>query len=124
MKLLWWSLVAGLLPLLSNANEIPEPIIPNGVGVNIHFVTGHEKDLDLIAAAGFRFVRMDFGWAATERAKGNYNWSEYDQLVANLEQRGMRAVLILDYSNPLYEAEVTSTNPLTHQSHQTTASPQ
>ena len=26
-------------------------MLPAGVGVNIHFVTGHEKDLDLIAAA-------------------------------------------------------------------------
>ena len=39
-------------------------------GVNIHFVTGHEKDLDLIAAAGFKFIRMDFGWQGTERVKG------------------------------------------------------
>src|SRR6185369_11269148 len=50
--------------------------------------------------------------------------SGYAELLANLDRRGIRAVLILDYSNPLYEQEVTSTNPLTHQPHQTTASPQ
>ena len=99
-------------------------MIPFGVGVNIHFVTGHQKDLDLIAAAGFRFIRMDFGWAGIERQKRQYSWSEYEELLSNLDQRGMRAVFILDYSNPLYEEQVTSTNPLTHQSHQTTASPQ
>ncbi|HZR19497.1 MAG TPA: cellulase family glycosylhydrolase [Verrucomicrobiae bacterium] len=123
MRIHWWLLLA-CLPLLSPAQEIPEPVIPNGVGVNIHFATGHEQDLDLIAAAGFRFVRMDFGWASIERLKGQYDWSEYEQLLRNLDQRGIRAVLILDYSNPLYEEEVTSTNPLTHQSHRTTASPQ
>ena len=112
------------LPLLSCAQEIPEAVTPAGVGVNIHFVTGHEKDLDLIAAAGFRFIRMDFGWSAIETEKGKYNWSEYEALVKNLAERGIRAVFILDYSNPLYEQEVTSTNPLTHQSHRTTASPQ
>ncbi|MDP4225992.1 MAG: hypothetical protein Q8910_06395, partial [Bacteroidota bacterium] len=27
-------------------------------GVNIHFIKGNEKDLDMIAAAGFKFIRM------------------------------------------------------------------
>jgi hypothetical protein len=31
-------------------------VIPAGVGVNIHFVTGHARDLGLITTAGFRFV--------------------------------------------------------------------
>jgi hypothetical protein len=117
---LWFS----CLPLFCCAGEIPEPMIPAGVGVNIHFVTGHERDLDLIAAAGFGFIRMDFGWSATETAKGEYRWSEYESLLANLERRGILAIFILDYSNPLYEQEVTSTNPLTHQTHRTTESPQ
>lgn len=117
-------LFASLLPLLSCAHELPEMLFPAGVGVNIHFVAGHEQDLDLIAAAGFKFIRMDFGWAGIERRKGEYDWSQYDQLLANLDQRGIRPVLILDYSNPLYEAQVTSTNPLTHQLHHTIASPQ
>ena len=92
---------------------IPEPIIPEGVGVNIHFTTGHEKDLDLIAAAGFRFVRMDFFWTDTEPRKGEYNWSAYDGLLAQLDKRGIRAYFIFDYSHPLYEPAVVSTNPLT-----------
>lgn len=118
----WWFI--WLLPLMCSAHELPQPIIPEGVGVNIHFVSGHEKDLDLIAAAGFKFIRMDFGWSSIERTKGEYQWSEYDELLSNLDKRGIRAVFILDYSNPLYEQEVASINPLTHQSHRTTASPQ
>ena len=85
--------------------ELPDPVIPAGVGVNIHFVTGHEKDLDLIAAGGFKFVRMDFGWAGIERQRGQYDWAGYDQLQSNLEKRGIRALYILDYSNPLYEKD-------------------
>jgi beta-glucosidase/6-phospho-beta-glucosidase/beta-galactosidase len=123
MKIKWWLLLSSL-PLLCRGQEIPEPVIPEGVGVNIHFATGHEQDLDLIAAAGFRFIRMDLGWAGIERIKGQYRWSDYEELLGNLDRRGLRAVLILDYSNPLYEEEVASTNPLTHQSHRTTASPQ
>lgn len=42
-------------------------------GVNIHFVEGHEKDLDMIAAAGFIYIRMDFVWQEIERVKGAYD---------------------------------------------------
>lgn len=124
MKTTLCFLLTCLAPLVCAAHELPELIIPQGVGVNIHFVTGQEEDLNLIAAAGFHFIRMDFGWAGIEAEKGIYRWSEYEQLLSNLDRRGIRAVFILDYSNPLYEEQVTSTNPLTHLSHKTTASPQ
>lgn len=112
-----------LLPFALDA-QIPLLVLPEGVGVNIHFVTGHERDLDQIAAAGFKFVRMDFTWAAIEHKKGEYDWSGYDELTANLEKRGIRALYILDYSNRHYEEEVTSPNPIGGKPHKTTASPQ
>jgi hypothetical protein len=92
--------------------SIPRLQCPEGVGVNIHFVRGREQDLDLIAAAGFKFVRMDFSWGGTERAKWQYNWDEYDELTKNLEKRGLRALYILDYSNALYEDTITSVDPI------------
>jgi hypothetical protein len=106
------------------AAELPEPVLPQGVGVNIHFTRGHAKDLDLIAAAGFQVVRMDFAWGGIERQKGEYDWSAYDELTADLDKRGLRAIYILDYSNGLYEETVTSENPLTHKPRQDVASPQ
>jgi hypothetical protein len=66
-----------VLPVITAATEVPEPVIPGGVGVNIHFTTAHEEDLDLIAAGGFKFIRMDFSWGGTERKKGEYDWSAY-----------------------------------------------
>ena len=116
-------LFLALLPITLEAAELPEPILPAGVGVNIHFVTGHLQDLDKIAAAGFKFVRMDFSWGGTERERGVYDWSQYDQLQRNLAQRGLRAIFILDYSNPRYEETVTSTNPLTGKPQADLASP-
>jgi hypothetical protein len=106
------------------ASVIPELLIPEGVGVNIHFTRGHERDLDMIAAAGFKFVRMDFGWGGIEREKGRYDWSAYDELTSNLEKRGLKALYILDYSNALYEETVLSKNPITGQERRDTASPQ
>jgi polysaccharide biosynthesis protein PslG len=81
-------------------------------GVNIHFTAGHDKDLDMIAAAGFKIIRMDFGWQSTEQQKGVYNWSAYDELTASLNKRGIRALYILDYSNSLYEEQTESKDPI------------
>ncbi len=114
-KIAWLLILSALLaaaPAL-RASDLPDLILPAGVGVNIHFTTGHEKDLDLIAAAGFKFIRMDFVWGGIERQKGEYDWSAYDDLTTQLARRRMRAYFILDYSNPLYEQPVTGTNPIT-----------
>ena len=105
MKLSALWLVPGLLPAVLCA-QIPPAVVPAGVGVNIHFVTGRTRDLDVIREAGFKFVRMDFSWQATERKAGVFNWAEYDELTANLEKRGIRAIYILDYVNELYEPMV------------------
>ena len=96
------SLIYNLASAQTISSGIPEPIIPNGVGVNIHFTTGNTPSLDMIAAAGFKFIRMDCSWSSIETSPGVYNWSAYDELISNLDQRGLRAILILDYNNPLY----------------------
>ena len=124
MRAVTFILVSYLAGVAAQAADLPELVLPQGVGVNIHFARGHERDLDLIAAAGFKFIRMDFGWGGIERKKGEYDWSAYDELTANLEQRGLRAIYILDYSNPLYEETVVSKNPLTGKEHKDIASPQ
>jgi len=67
---------------------------------------------------------MDFAWGAIERSKSQYDWSDYEELLANLDQRGLRAILILDYSNPLYEETVTSPDPQYQTPRKNTASPQ
>jgi hypothetical protein len=123
MKALW--LVALLTTGVPNFSaEIPPPIFPAGVGVNIHFVGGHEKDLDMIAAAGFKFIRMDFVWQSIERPKGQYDWGGYEELLSNLEKRGIRPIFILDYSHELYEETVTSPHPITGEPHKNVSSPQ
>jgi polysaccharide biosynthesis protein PslG len=115
---------ASLISISLPGADLPERILPQGVGVNIHFTRGHEKDLDLMAEAGFRVVRMDFGWAGIERRKSQYDWSAYDELTAGLEKRGMRPYYILDYSNPLYEETVVSRDPVSGRERRDVASPQ
>jgi hypothetical protein len=59
--------------------------------------------MEMLAGAGFRWIRMDFAWDATEREKGRYDFSAYDRLLAALDAHKIRAVLIFDYSNRHYD---------------------
>jgi len=85
--------------------DFPPLVVGNNFGVNIH--RAGDPDFDLIAAAGMRIVRLDLTWETTERAKGIYDWSGYDQTLAALRARRLRPLLILGYSNPIYAAPVT-----------------
>ena len=99
-------LIMGVLAY-SSAEQVPLPelTIPNGFGVNIHF-TGEPRDLDLIADGGFKFIRMDLGWGGIEREKGVYNFGRYDALTEGCLKRGIRILYIVDYSNKLYESDL------------------
>jgi hypothetical protein len=82
--------------------SLPDPVIPGGLGVNIHFTDARPGELEMLAAAGFRWVRMDFFWAATERERGRYDFAAYDRMLQALDAQGLRALFILDYGNKLY----------------------
>ncbi|HLI47515.1 MAG TPA: cellulase family glycosylhydrolase [Chthonomonas sp.] len=82
---------------------LPTPSIPDSLGVNIHFTDPAPNRLDLLAAAGFKWIRMDFSWSDTEHERGVYNFSDYDRLMAGLRRAHIRALFILDYGNDLYQ---------------------
>jgi len=85
---------------------LPRLIVPEGFGVNIHFIAPspvEERDLDMIAYAGFKLVRMDFFWHLVERERGVYDLSGYAALTEALRRRGLRPLYILDYGNPHYD---------------------
>ncbi len=88
---------------VKTAEGIPDKVIPLAFGVNIHFVEPREKEIDMIAEAGFRFIRIDFAWGRIEREKGKYDFSRYDQLVESLAKRNIRPLFILDYGNRHYD---------------------
>ena len=82
---------------------MPGPIVPEGLGVNIHFTDPRPGEMEMLAAAGFRWVRMDFAWEGTEREKGKYDFSAYDRLMSALDKHRIRAMFILDYANRNYD---------------------
>ena len=83
----------------------PSAVVPDGLGVNIHFTDARAGELEMLAAAGFHWVRMDFSWGGTEPRRGEYDFAAYDRLLAALEAQKLRALFILDYGNQLYEAD-------------------
>ncbi|MCS7303918.1 MAG: cellulase family glycosylhydrolase [Thermoguttaceae bacterium] len=83
--------------------ELPEPVIPECLGVNIHFTDPRPGEIEMLAEAGFRWIRMDLSWAATEPRKGQYDFSAYDRLMEVLQKHQLRALLILDYHNRFYD---------------------
>ena len=84
--------------------DFPPPLrIPDGIGVNIHFTHAQSGEMEMLADAGFRWVRMDLTWSATEKTKGQYDFSSYDHLLYLCDKHHIRLMAILDYSNPLYD---------------------
>jgi hypothetical protein len=98
-------LVAAVVFLLAQFTfaQLPTNTIPDCIGVNIHFTDPRPGEMKMLADAGFRWVRMDFSWAAIETKPGQYDFSAYDRLLAALDEHHVRALLILDYANPLYD---------------------
>lgn len=85
----------------------PHPSIPksgtlDGLGVSIHFTEPLPGELEMIRAAGFRWIRVDILWSETEKERGVYDFAVFDRFVTALEKAGLKALFILDYGNPLY----------------------
>lgn len=61
-----------------------------------------EKAYDKLAAVGIKWVRIQSGWAKTEKVKGIYDFAWLDSIVDNLIARGMIPWMCMCYGNPLY----------------------
>lgn len=105
--------VTAVDPLVFCLDPATQPAVPvppdsrdlfSRLGVNVHF-TQDDQALDAARSAGFTWVRMDLTWAQVERTPGVYDFSPWDQLLASLEVRGMKALFILCYGNSLYTGD-------------------
>jgi len=59
--------------------------------------------MEMLAASGARWARMDFAWDEIERVPSQYDFSKYDKLVDTLESYKISPYFILDYANRLYD---------------------
>ncbi len=82
---------------------LPVPGVPASLGVNIHFNDPRAGEMEQLAAAGFRWIRMDFSWGGIERVRGQYDFAAQDRLMAHLDRHKIRPIFILDYGNDIYQ---------------------
>ena len=62
-----------------------------------------KKAYDKLANLGVKWVRIQSGWARTEKVKGVYDFSWLDEIVDNLLRRGLWPWMNLVYGNGLYD---------------------
>ncbi len=64
-----------------------------------------EKAYDKVAALGVKWIRIQSGWARTEKEKGVYDFAWLDSIVDNLVSRGLEPWICLCYGNGIYNEE-------------------
>jgi len=109
MKKMLNSVRFALVPLLVLAARAGAQMIAfdapvsDRIGVNTHFAQPEPGEMDVLAAVGCGWIRQDLTWNATELKPGVYDFSDYDDLLADLEANGMRVLMTLDYTNGNYD---------------------
>ena len=63
------------------------------------------KAYDKVAATGVKWIRLQSGWARTEKQKGVYDFSWLDDIIDNLVTRGLKPWLCLCYGNGIYDED-------------------
>lgn len=83
-------------------------------GINIHLAP--DTVIDKLAQAGVTWVRCDFNWKILEpNAKGQFDWTEPDRIVARTQANGQRIFATLAYTpgwaNGGQDGSVPAANP-------------
>jgi hypothetical protein len=73
--------------------SLPERVIPQPFGVEIHFTDATKWELDLMADAGIKWIRMDMDWAKVEPQQNHFDFSAYDRLVASMTRKTRKPAL-------------------------------
>lgn len=96
------ALIAVLLPART-ASAADEPVgarigFSNGGGFAWQSDESLARELDLMAATGAAWVRLDFDWSGVEGTRGRYSWSNLDRLVDAIQARGMKVLALPAYT--------------------------
>ena len=62
----------------------------------------YDQYKEYIAPLGIKRLRMQAGWAKTEKVKGQYDWAWLDHIVNDATSRGLQPWLQTSYGNTIY----------------------
>jgi hypothetical protein len=65
--------------------------------------TSYEAYRKYLGPLGVKRIRLQGGWARTEREKGKYDWAWLDTVIDDAIAQGIRPWLQPSYGNPIYE---------------------
>ncbi|TDB67530.1 GH39 family glycosyl hydrolase [Arundinibacter roseus] len=65
-------------------------------------LTDYEQYKEYLVPLGIKRLRMQAGWAKTEKKKGVYSWEWLDKIVNDAHARGLKPWLETSYGNPIY----------------------
>jgi Glycosyl hydrolases family 39 len=65
-------------------------------------LTDYEQYKTYLEPLGIKRLRMQAGWAKTEKQKGQYDWAWLDKIINDAAQRGLQPWLETSYGNPIY----------------------
>ena len=63
----------------------------------------YDEYKDYIVPLGIKTIRLQGGWAKTEKTPGVYDFSWLDHIVDDARSRGLNILLETDYGNPIYQ---------------------
>ena len=86
----------GKLPV-AGAKEIPFSRVGIGFEKLDRDVFDPEKAYDKVAGIGVKKIRIQSGWARTEKIEGVYDFAWLDKIVDNLLSRGLEPWICLCY---------------------------
>ncbi len=92
----------GKIAVLSS-KEVPFSRLGIGFEKLDRAVFDPNKAYDLVGALGVKKIRLQSGWARTEKEKGVYDFSWLNEIVDELLSRGLEPWICLCYGNPLYD---------------------
>ena len=92
----------GMVPPVS-AREAGDTVWGLGFEKLDRAVFDPEKAYDKVAELGVRHIRIQSGWARTEKVEGVYEFGWLDDIVDNLVRRGLEPWICLCYGNGLYD---------------------
>jgi hypothetical protein len=86
-------------PLLATSETTPSLV---GVQFHIHETT--EADQVLFIDSGMKLLRTEMAWSHFEINPGEYDFSYLDRQIGYAQAVGGKAIVIISYGNPLYNA--------------------
>ena len=96
-----WKRIGTLKP--KNTSEINSSNWIIGCETLDRDLTDYEQYKTYIAPLGIKRLRMQAGWAKTEKVKGQYDWAWLDKIINDAHQRGFQPWMVTGYGNPIMQ---------------------